>query len=260
MRRPSFGQQVRGGALAAVMALAAACGGSAKPAKDHPAQHDAAHSMRMADSLFRGGRVSEALATLREAIERFPDDATLHHTYGSYCLRAARLDEAEVAFRRALEIDPYLTDAHNMLGVVYLQRKDYGHAEREFEQALADPAYPTPQLTYLNLGLLYDEQGRHTEALTAIRRSVGIDPKFFKAHFHLASLLDRVGELVEAAREYEVAEPGFRSDGEYWYRRGLTYYRLGEADKARDCLLRVRAIAPGSESAARADEILDVLD
>ena len=54
--------------------------------------------------------------------------------------------------------------------------------------------------------------------------------------------------------------PAFRGDGEYWYRRGFAYYRLGEKDLARESLLRVRSIAPGSESAARADELLTVLD
>ncbi len=57
-----------------------------------------------------------------------------------------------------------------------------------------------------------------------------------------------------------MAEPAFRNDGEYWYRRGFAYYRLGEKDKARDSLIRVRSIAPGSESAARADELLNVMD
>ena len=50
------------------------------------------------------------------------------------------------------------------------------------------------------------------------------------------------------------------NDGEYWYRRGFAYYRLGETDRSRESLLRVRAVAPGSESAARADELLSVMD
>src|SRR5262245_834157 len=246
-------------ACSALLVLAA-CGGERRPPQAKPIEHDKAYSVRLAESLFRGGRVSEALAELDVAIKRFPTDASLHHTYGSYCLQAGRHADAVKAFEHALAIDPYLTDAHNSLGVVYMELKDYPAAEREFRRVLDDRAYPTPQLTYLNLGLLYAEQGRTDEAVEAMRKSVGIDPKYFKAHYHLASTLDQVGRLIEAAREYEVAEPAFRTDGEYWYRRGFAYYRLGETEKARDSLLRVRSVAPGSESASRADEILGVLN
>jgi superkiller protein 3 len=246
-------------ALVAGLAGATGCGRPKTP-EQTPIEHDKVYSVRMAESQFNGGRVSEALATLREAIERFPDDASLHHRYGLYCLQAARYDEAIAALDRALELDPHLTDAHNNLGIIYVELDEYTRAESEFRKVIADPAYPTPQMPYLNLGLLYTEQGRYEEAVSYLRKSVGIDPKFYKAHFHLASVLDRIGELEEASREYEVAEPAFRSDGEYWYRRGFTYYRLGEVERARESLLRVRSIAPGSESAARADELLEVLD
>jgi tetratricopeptide (TPR) repeat protein len=237
-----------------------ACGGGGKETEQKPIEHDKVYSVRMAQSMFNGGRVSEALAELERALERFPDDASLYNLYGGYCVRAGRYDEAIEALNRALEIDRYLTDAHNWLGVAHNEKRNYGDAEREFRLALADPAYPTPEKVYLNLGVMYAEQGRDDEALEALRRAVGIDPKYFMAHFQLASVLERIGNLLEAVREYEVAEPAFRNDGEYWYRRGFAYYRLGEAGKARESLVRVRSVAPGSESAARADELLAVLD
>ena len=65
--------------------------------------------------------------------------------------------------------------------------------------------------------------------------------------------------LDEAAREYEVAEPGYRSFGEYHYRLGLTYYRLGDRDRAREHLSRAIDVAPGSPSAAQADELLRMM-
>ena len=177
------------------------------------------------------------------------------------CIAKYRNYETAVgALQRALEIDPYLTDAHNVLGTVYLELGRTADAEQQFRLALEDPAYPTPEKVYLNLGLLYGSQGRDPEAVESFRQSVGINPDYFKAHFHLASALDRVGNLSEAAREYEVAEPEFKNDGEYWYRRGFAYYRLGQERNALDSLQRVRVVSPGSESAARADELLEMMD
>jgi len=216
--------------------------------------------MRLAKSLYDGGRVSEALAELERATEREPDNASLLNTQGSYLLRAARYPDAIEAFGKALVVDPYLTDAHNNLGFVYTQTADYAAAEKAFRQALSDPAYPTPYKVWFNMGQLYLKQGRLDEAISAFRQAVGIDPDYYPGHFELASVLDQVGNLVEAVREYEVAEPAYRGSGEYWYRRGFAHYRLGQHSEARDVLSRVRTIAPGSEASAKADEILKLLE
>ncbi len=259
MSRLELGSRL-GGVLALVLAAAVGCGPNAETKRPPEPEHDAVYSVRMARSLFKAGRVSEALTTLDEAIAREPDNASLHNYYGSLCLQSGRYEAAVGALQRALEVDPYLTDAHNALGIVYLELGRNDEAEEQFRTALADPAYPTPHKVYLNLGLLYGSQGRDTEAIESFRQSVGIDPDYFKAHFHLASALDRIGKLSEAAREYEVAEPQFKNDGEYWYRRGFAYYRLGQEGNALESLQRVRTVSPGSESAARPDELLDLLD
>lgn len=243
-----------------VLVVQAGCAGPGAQKKQPEQAPDAMHSVRLANSQFSGGRVSEALATLDAAILLEPDNATLHNYYGLLCLQAGRYESAVAPLQRALEIDPYLTDAHNVLGTVYTELGSVVEAEQQFRKALEDPAYPTPEKVYMNLGLLYGSQGRNTEAVKSFRKSVGIAPDYLKAHFHLASILDQIGNLKEAATEYEVAEPAFRNDGEYWYRRGFAYYRLGRTGAALDSLSRVRAVAPGSESAARAAELLEMLD
>ncbi len=252
---------IEAGLLAAVavgVVLLVGCGGAQDSRKAIESQP--MYKMRMAESLMNAGRVSEALATIQEAVDADPGSAPLRMQQGQLVLRAGRYADAEAAFRKALEIDPYLTDAHNFLGTVYQEMGRHADAEREYQAALADLAYPTPELVYLNLGLLHGDLGHDAEAIEALRRAVGINPKYFKAHFHLAASLERVGKYDEAAREYEVAEPAFRSNGEYFYRRGFAYFRLGRVQAAKDSLNRVLAIAPGSESAARADELLKMMD
>lgn len=246
-------------AAAAVVGVLGCAGGTkSKPPKEIP--KDASYSVRLAKSLYDGGRVSEALAELEQAVAREPDNASLLNTQGSYLLRAARYPDSITAFNRALAIDPYMTDAHNNLGFVYTQIDSYAEAEAAFRKALADPAYPTPYKVWFNLGQLYLKQGRWEDAVAAFRQAVGIDPDYYPGHFELASVLDRIGNLVEAVREYEVAEPAYRNSGEYWYRRGFAHYRLGQHSQARDVLARVRSVAPGSEASAKAEEILKLLE
>lgn len=242
------------------LGVAAGCAGGPAARKDAGSTSDPAYKVRLAQSLFNGGRVSEAFQQLDEAIAQEPKNPSLHHFRGQLYFRAARYAEAERDFKRALELDPYLSDAHNFLGAVYQEQGRIDEAEASFRRALENPAYPTPDKTFLNLGLLYALSGRDAEAMESMRKAVEINPKYYQAHFELASLLDKGGRLAEAVREYEVAEPGYRNSGEYYYRLGLTQFRLGDHRRARDNLSRVLTVAPGSESAAQAERMLGLMD
>jgi len=242
-----------------VAALVVACGGGGQATKK-PEEPTTQEKVRSAQSLFRAGRVSEALTILDLALDEEPDNARLHTAYGTMLFQAGRYEEAVAAFEKALELDPYLTDAHNFLGVTFAELGREQEAEEQYRIALRDPAYPTPELVYLNLGLLRESQGRKQEAVEQFRLAVEINPKFYRGHFELASVLDGLDELREAAQEYEVAEPDYRQSGEYHYRLGLVYFRLGEKERARESLERAIAVSPGSNSAARADDLLEMLD
>jgi len=250
---------LRRSALVAVVCGSLACGGT-KPATTTAAAVDVATQARVAESLFNAGRVSEALAQMDRVIANDPDNSKLHHLQGTMLFRAGRYPEAERAFLRALELDPHYTDSQNFLGSVYSEMGRPDEAQRRYEIALKDPAYPTPEMVYLNLGLLYVRQGRDADAIAPLRRAVEINPRFHRAHYELAGVLERQGELAEAARLYEVAAPDYRSSAEFFYRLGLTYFRLGDRAHAQENLRRALDVAPGSESAARAGELLELLD
>jgi tetratricopeptide (TPR) repeat protein len=246
--------------VAAVLGQACGGGGAGKERPAHPLEDEPAFKVRMAQSLMKAGRTAEAMAELDEAIAMHPDNAPLRLHYGQMAFRAGRFADAEAAFRKALELDPYLTDARNYLGAVLQELGRYADAEEQYERALEDLAYPTPELLHLNLGLLYLDMRRAQEGIDALRRAVEIDPKLYKAHYELASALEARGDFREAAREYEVAAPGYRNYGDYYYRLGFVYFRLGDEARARDNLARALSVAPGSESAARADELLQMLE
>jgi tetratricopeptide (TPR) repeat protein len=129
-------------------------------------------------------------------------------------------------------------------------------AEAEYRRALEDPAYPSPEKVYLNLGLLYGSQGRDDEAIRELRKAVEIGPRYYRAHFELASRLESAGKFTEAASEYEVAAPDYTSSADYHYRLGFTYLKLKNNPKASEHLKRVIALSPGSENAAKAQDLL----
>ncbi len=230
---------------------------TAAPKKDP--EVETANKIRMAQAYLQAGRTREALDVLDQAVRAEPNNAGLRNFYGQVCFMTGRNEAAESALRTALVLDPDLADAHNNLGALYdrMGRKD--EADREYHAALASPAYPTPEKVRLNLGLLYSSQGRDEEAIHEYRKAVELSPKYYQAHFELAALLDRTGRLDEAVREYEVAAPGYSSSGDYFYRLGFGYFRIGDRSRAREKLTRAIEISPGSEAAAKSDELLKVL-
>lgn len=251
---------IRTGLAAAVVAalLAPGCGGKTPATKPDP-KMDNQQRVRLADSYARAGKMPEALDTLEEAVALEPSNASLHNYHGQYLFLAGRFGLAEEAFRRALVLDPYLTDARNNLGAVLDRVGRRDEAIAEFKKALEDPAYPTPQKVWLNLGMTYATQGRSEEAISAMRQAVELDPKFYRAHYELASELDRTGRVEEAVRLYEVAAPEFRTDATYHYRLGVVYVKVNDREKARLHLNRVLELSPGSENAVKAADLLKVL-
>jgi len=234
------------------------CGGKPSPAKADP-KIENSKRVRLAESYAKAGKMADAVEILEEAVSIDPTNATLHNYYGQFLFLAGRFDAAESVFRKALELDPYLTDAHNNLGALLDRTGRKDEAIAEFRRALEDPAYTTPQKVWLNLGMTYSSQGRSEEAIGAFRQAVEIDPKFYRAHFELASELDKTGRIEEAVRLYEVAAPEFRSDPTYHYRLGVVYVKLKDRDKARLHLNRVLELSPGSENAVKAADLLKVL-
>jgi Tfp pilus assembly protein PilF len=243
--------------LAFLAAFAPACGAPKAKPKD-PAS-EVATNIRLAESYFAAGKVNEALGILEKAAASQPSNAPLRNYYGQLCFLAGRNAEAEQAFIKALELDPHLIDARNNLGAVYdaTGRKD--EAEREFKQVLADQSYASPEKAHLNLGILYLSEGRKDEAIFQLRQAVEINPKFYRGHFELASALDKAGLLDEAAREYEVAAPEYKGNGEYQYRIGLAYMKLDQPGKAREHFARCQELSPGSESASKAYDLMKML-
>jgi Tfp pilus assembly protein PilF len=196
---------------------------------------------------------------LAELVAENPEDPQVCTVYGKYLFLAGRYPAAEQQLKRALELDPHLTDARNWLGVSLAQQQRYDEAREQYDLALKDPAYPSPQMVYLNLGMLYRAQGLDDKGIDQLRRAVQIDPRYFKAHFELALALETVGQFDEALDELVVAESAYRTDGTYWYRRGFLEFRLQRANKALDSLRRCLDVSPGSPAAAQARELMEVI-
>jgi serine/threonine protein kinase/tetratricopeptide (TPR) repeat protein len=186
------------------------------------------------------GAATEAVALLRQAQARHPDDFWINYNLGHVLIfsprphpsaeaagyfRAAvairprsaearsilglaledqgKADAAIAAYRQAIALDPKFAIGHSNLGRVLMAKGDYNAAVAEYRKVVElDPAVA---LAFSNLGASLGRLGKLDEAVAEFRKAVERDPKSAAAHGNLAIALHDQGKLDEAAVEFKEA-------------------------------------------------------
>lgn len=200
---------------------------------------------RLAFIQWESGAAADALATLRDALERNGPDAEIEIRLGTYLAelgsageaipilervtaaqppsaegmnalgiayaRAGRSAEALRAFERTLASDPRNVFALENAGTVHLQRGDAVAAREAFTRALAND--PRSSRAHAGLGVAALQAGRRDEAIEHWRRAVALDGSNFDALYNLATELVNAGRMAEARplleRFVRTAPPAF---------------------------------------------------
>ena len=114
-------------------------------------------------------------------------------------------------------------------GLALERQGDYDAALTSYQLALRDQ--PTNHRVLQNMAIAYSRTGRQTEAIRCYRRALDIQPKLAGAHYGLAFLLLRRGDIDDAAFHLEaflMDPPPPSAEAERWVRH------------ARDTLERLR--------------------
>jgi TolB-like protein/Tfp pilus assembly protein PilF len=115
---------------------------------------------------------TEGRREYERAIELNPNYPTAHHWYSIHLRNVGRLDESVVEATRAQELDPLSNVINSNLIASYLAIGDLAAAELQAERSLQlDPNFGNAN--YM-LGLVRLGQGRHSEGLAALQRSVDV--------------------------------------------------------------------------------------
>jgi predicted O-linked N-acetylglucosamine transferase (SPINDLY family) len=142
---------------------------------DYPQAHgNLGHALR------EQGKLDEAVAHCRRAVELKPDYAEAYNNLGNALRDLDRLDEAIACGRRAVELNPAMADAHNNLGNALKDLGKLDEAIGYFHRALElDPEFAE---AHNNLGNVQKEQGNLDEAIACFRRAVELKPDYVEAH------------------------------------------------------------------------------
>jgi tetratricopeptide (TPR) repeat protein len=141
---------------------------------------------------------------LKRALEKDPRIPRAHYLLGQMALFRGRLDEAVALSERELSINPGDAMALLQLGDAHLRASRVDEAIAALQKSMwVNPFYSGP---YLLLGRAYMKKGQPATAEGMLRKAIDYDPNNRVAHYTLAQLLQQMGRLEEAKREFDIAE------------------------------------------------------
>jgi len=203
---------------------------------------DAAAHSNLGNTLQEQGRLTDAEASCRRALEIKPDFAEAHNNLGITLKDLGRLNDAEASYRRALEIKPDYAEAYNNLGVTLKEQGRFADAEASYRRALEiKPDYAE---AYSNLGVTLKEQGRFADAEASHRRALEIKPDYTEAHSNLGNTLREQGRFADAEASYRRALEIKPDYAEAHGNLGVTLQDLGRMEEAEALYRRALEINP----------------
>jgi tetratricopeptide (TPR) repeat protein len=181
-----------------------------------------------------------ATDVLVEAVKRFPSSARLHVALGIARYSRGQFEDAIRALSAAADLEPGDERPYLFLGEMYgvsaelspevtkrlarFVERQPGHALGHFFYAMslwkgaAGGAAPPEVQVHLNkavaldprlakahfqLGVLYGDEGRYPEAISALEQAVRLEPSMAQAHYRLSQAYRRTGREDLAAKSLE---------------------------------------------------------
>jgi len=140
--------------------------------------------------------LNRQIETLRHLADRHPADASIRHDLGSALRDLGRLDEAEASLRKAIELDPTMPWTNQELGHVLRDRGKLEEAAASYrKESENDPRRPW---AHHELGGVLRRLGRLQEAEDAFRAEIAIKPDQYWSLIALADVLVDRGNSTEA--------------------------------------------------------------
>jgi eukaryotic-like serine/threonine-protein kinase len=197
-------------------------------------------------TLLAGKDRPAAVALLRRAQRRHPNDFWLNQNLGLFLLKGKKPDQAGEAagfFRASVALRPESPGAHYNLGHALAHQRKCAEAADEFRQAIH--LKPDYSQAHGALGYALYRQGRRAEAEKELRRAIDLDPDFAEHHAHLGRALYEQGRMAEAEKEWRQAvhlKPVFPEGHAYL---GMVLVQRGKPAEAVSAFRQAIRLDPG---------------
>lgn len=168
------------------------------------------------------------------------EDAYRANNLGVALLEQYKYKEGAEAFTRALKLDPNLQLARINLSIALFNVPDLLGAQREAEKAAsANPNAPQPP--YI-LGLIAKSQNRTDDAIAAFQRVLKLDARDTGANVNLGQLYAQQKKYTEAIAVFRTAISVEPYNMTALYNLGLALTRAGQAAEGKEMIARFQQL------------------
>jgi TolB-like protein len=165
----------------------------------------------------RPAQVAAAESAVTRALSMAPRHAGAYLALGAVQMFTNRADQGIAACERALALDHNLADAHGCIGMAKYFAGRPEQTEAHIREALRLSPRDVHTYRWLQfVGIAKAQLGADAEAADWLRRSIEANRNFPLAHFHLASVLARLGQIDDARA---VARAGLALQPDFTLRR-----------------------------------------
>jgi tetratricopeptide (TPR) repeat protein len=210
-------------------------------------------------ALYRQGQYREVIEAAEAAVKVAPRDQGLYPPLTESHYKLGEYDQAAAAIRRYLDMWPENTGALNRLAQYRAAAGDFDEAIRVLDRALQ--TNPNQPLLANNLAWLYvtgPERIRDGEKAVALaQRAVALAPKTVSYQHTLGAAYFRLGKFEKAAETLRaISMPGAATLDESLTQifLAMTYHRLGDTNRARECLDRATRPPEGQATPSEVKE------
>ncbi len=192
---------------------------------------------------------AEAEAAYRKAIELNPKYPTVHHWYALLLGWQGRIPEAYAETDRAYRLDPTSPILNHLVGLIRLYARDFDGAIDAFKKTLE--MVPNFQVSHGRLAVIYELQGKYTEALAEYDQDAPRNREF------LGVTYVRAGRRSDAQRQLEEMEERAKREYVSPAARGVTWLALGEEERGYALLAQACADKDRALVGAKVEPLFD---
>ena len=165
--------------------------------------HDSAEALELAKQKMRKRKFNAAIEILTPAIQTDARNADLFNCLATANYLAGDLDEALKAFQQVTKIKPTLAAAWVNIGAVYNRQGKYQEAVRALRKGVQRDKRAAQG--YYNLGIAQKGLNRLAMAATAYKDAIRVDPQMAEAYQNLGNVYLEMGNSRQAITSFKKA-------------------------------------------------------
>ncbi|WP_028315721.1 tetratricopeptide repeat protein [Desulfatibacillum aliphaticivorans] len=153
--------------------------------------------LRHARNFYNEGKLAEAVAAARKAVEMDPGSTKPIRQLGYYFLKNNNLDDAEKCFLAAINRNKLDVFSFNQLGELYMQRQDFENAAKFLDEAMK--ISPRQLDRGIRLGTVLLQTGMRDKARQTFDKTISVSREQNETREMIVDICEKEGDIRYAA-------------------------------------------------------------